>query len=269
MPAFTCETDLLIAYSGGGAELTANQIEWAAGKPIFLPMGTVVSLNTSNKGVRTYLAVAGGWDLPSVLNSRSTYTPASFGGLNGRALKMHDVLDSCNTLSPTSAAIFNQLKGTRIMCTRWGVPNHFIPQKQNTIRVVPGPEFSWFDAQSIITLLSEPFRIDLKSNRMGIYLQGAALTKMNSAELLSTAVCPGTIQVNGNGKMILLMADCQTTGGYPRIVQVATVDIPLCAQLKPGDYICFNEISRQEAENLYYEQERDLIKMAQAIQTKL
>jgi antagonist of KipI len=103
---------------------------------------------------------------------------------------------------------------------------------------------------------------------MGIYLKGPLLKRVQSAELLSTAVCPGTIQVNGDGEMILLMTDCQTTGGYPRIAQVAYVDLPICAQLKPGDEILFEEISPLAAEKLYFKQERDLAKLALAIQTK-
>lgn len=267
---FKCETDVLIAYTGGGSILTANHKELHSGKPIFLPAGTIVTLNNSEYGVRTYLAISGGWDVPLVLNSRSTYLPANFGGYNGQTLKMNDTLNSSNRTSKTSVAILKQLNGKHIKSTIWGVRTTNLPSKQkNSIRVILGHEFSWFDAQSIINLLSKPFAVDLKSNRMGINLNGPKLTKTNNNELLSTAVCAGTIQVNGKGEMILLMADCQTTGGYPRIAQVAMVDLPLCAQLKAGDYIYLNEISQQEAEQLYFQQERDLIKIAVAIQTKL
>jgi len=103
---------------------------------------------------------------------------------------------------------------------------------------------------------------------MGYRLEGKAIERIKKRELLSTAVTAGTIQVAGDGKMILLMADCQTTGGYPRIAQVAAVDLPLCGQLKPGDHIHFNEISMQEAEMLYLEQEKQLHKLTIAIANK-
>lgn len=103
---------------------------------------------------------------------------------------------------------------------------------------------------------------------MGYHLEGVPLSQLIKKQLLSTAVTPGTIQVTGNGSMVLLMADCQTTGGYPRIAQVAAVDIPVCAQLKPGDSISFKEISRHEAETLYIEREQQLHKLALAIKGK-
>jgi antagonist of KipI len=103
---------------------------------------------------------------------------------------------------------------------------------------------------------------------MGYHLQGPAIERLNKSELLSTAVTPGTIQVTGNGDMILLMADCQTTGGYPRIAQVAAVDLPLCGQLKPGDEVYFKEISYTEAEKLYIEQQIHLRQIVATIALK-
>ena len=153
--AFKCETDVLIAYAGGGSILNANHKELHSGKPIFLPAGTIVTLNNCEQGVRTYLAIAGGWDIPLVLNSRSTYLPASFGGYNGRALRMNDILNSNNNLTQTSSAIFNLLNGSTIKSTPWGVYANTVSSKQkNTIRIIPGHEFSWFAAQSIINLLN-------------------------------------------------------------------------------------------------------------------
>lgn len=103
---------------------------------------------------------------------------------------------------------------------------------------------------------------------MGYHLEGAPLERLKKDELLSTAVSPGTIQVTGNGSMVLLMADCQTTGGYPRIGQVAAVDMPLCGQLKTADQIYFKEISAREAEALYIEQEQQLHQLTAAIKNK-
>jgi len=103
---------------------------------------------------------------------------------------------------------------------------------------------------------------------MGYRLRGEKMTRIREDELLSTAVVPGIIQVAGDGEMILLMADAQTTGGYPRIAQVASVDMPLCAQLKPGDDISFCQISLKDAERLYLKQVADLNKAGTGVKQK-
>ena len=131
-----------------------------------------------------------------------------------------------------------------------------------------GREFTWFEASSVHEFLSKPFIVGNNSNRMGYHLLGAPLHRYQKDELLSTVVTPGTIQVTNDGSLILLMADCQTTGGYPRIAQVAAVDLPLCAQLKPGDSINFKEIGWKEAEKLYIQLEHDLNKLRLAISEK-
>lgn len=265
--SFKCDTDILLSYCGNGATLQSHNEKLPAARAIFLKAGTIVNLKNTTSGARTYLAVPGGWDLPLVLNSRSTYTPAGFGGYEGRALKVNDWLSGSKKLSKTNIQLLNDFKNSNKSYARWGIYEDLIRAKnQKVVRIILGGESNWFDETSIVDLLSKTYTIDLKSNRMGIYLKGSKLKRVQSTELLSTAVCPGTIQVNGDGEMILLMADCQTTGGYPRIAQVALVDLPICAQLKPGDEILFEEISPLAAEKLYLKQERDLAKLALAIE---
>jgi antagonist of KipI len=267
--AVQCETDVLIAYAGAGATLSVAGEQQPARRPIFLPAGTVGNLVNHDQGVRTYFAIGGGWDVPVVLGSRSTYIPGEFGGFHGRLLKKDDRLVASSNLSYTSTGIFNHLRGNAPKTALWGVPDNFLkPANLSTIRIFPGREIHWFEPNSIISLLENQFRVELRSNRMGSLLQGPPIKKIVAEELLSTAVCPGTLQVTGSGEMVLLMADCQTTGGYPRIAQVAAVDLPLCAQLKPNDQITFNLISHAEAEALYYTQEAELLRLAQAIHLK-
>jgi len=266
---FTADTDLLIAYAGGGAILSANDQKLPAGRPCFIPAGTLVKLINDEAGIRTYIAVAAGWDVPEVLGSRSTFLTAGFGGLQGRPLKAGDVLSGCKTLSVINNRILNRLKGDKIQYANWSIERRaFFEATDKIIRVIPGHELGWFTGSSIAGFLSTPYAIAQRSNRMGYHLEGEAIHRTKNNELLSTAVMPGTIQVTGNGSMILLMADCQTTGGYPRIAQVAAVDLPLCAQLKPGDIIYFNAISRHDAEMLYIEREHDLQQLTIAIQSK-
>ena len=268
--SFMAETDLLIAFAGAGAALKADGICLPMEHPVFVPSGMTLTLSNTTSGLRTYLAVAGGWDVPQVLGSRSTYLPAAFGGYKGRALKKGDLLNNTSEISSATATLLSQLRGDQLSWTNWSIPRTlFLANEPGLIRIVPGHEFAWFDAQSIISLLTDTFYLDLNSNRMGCQLKGPPIKRSVTQELISTAVGPGTIQVSGDGTMILLMADCQTTGGYPRIAQVAAADLPRCAQLRPGDPIRFIEISSSEAEILYLEQEKHLARLSSAVTLKI
>lgn len=267
---FKANTDILIAYSGDGAILKAGNQTIPADRPVFIPAKTVLNFVYNIAGSRTYLSVSGGWDVPLVLGSRSTFLTAAFGGFGGRKLQQGDALNSSGQLGLEAATILKQLKGKAINYPNWGIARRlFLSAERKTIRVAPAREFTWFDGRSIVDFLSTPYTLSAQSNRMGYHLKGLKLDRFIKNELFSTAVAPGTIQVTGNGSLILLMADCQTTGGYPRIAQVAAVDLPLCAQLKPGDKIYFKEISRHEAEMLYLEREQQLKKLSVAIKSKI
>jgi antagonist of KipI len=266
---FIAETDLLIAYAGDGAILKSNEQKLPPERPLFIPEGTTIKLTNNPSGTRTYLSVAGGWDAPEVLGSKSTFLTVGFGGFGGRALKKGDILKNEEKFTVITQKIIKSLKNTKVNYPAWSMPQkQFLPTEKMTIRVVPANEFCWFDGRSIAEFLSTPYTIGKQSNRMGYHLEGAIIERVKTDELLSTAVTPGTIQVAGNGSMILLMADCQTTGGYPRIAQVAAVDMQLCAQLKPGDTIYFNGINRREAEMLYLEREQQLQQLTTAVQCK-
>ena len=262
---FHAESDLLIAYSGTGAVLKIHSRNLPADRPLFVPKGTEVHLADTASGCYTYLAVAGGWNVPDVLGSRSTYLPAEFGGLQGRMLRKGDVIHAIPPSSAIAQSLFDQLAGKAVNYPNWGIAHRsFLPVDRKVIRVVPGQEFNWFEGQSVVNFLSAPFRITRQSNRMGYRLDGPVMRSHTKRELLSTAVAPGTIQVTGAGKLIVLMADSQTTGGYPRLAQIAAVDIPLCAQCRPGDELFFKEISRQEAEKLFLYQEEQAKKLSVA-----
>lgn len=263
---FRCEDDVLLAYSGDGAVLKAGACILPSDRPVYVPSGTEIYLIHTANGCRTYLAVAGGWDVAEVLGSKSTYITGAFGGHEGRALRPGDMLHAVNNHTTTTAAWYRYLHGKVIHYPRLAISRrHFMSMNRYSIRVVPAREFTWFEGKSVVDLLSEPFTVTAKSNRMGYLLQGPVLRRTVNRELLSTAVVPGTIQVAGDGTPLLLMADCQTTGGYPRIAQVAAVDMPLCAQLKPGDNVFFNEISHGEAEKLYIHRENQINRLAASL----
>ncbi len=267
--SFTTEQDVLVCLSGEGACLSADKVKLPSNRPLFIPSGTEVYLENISLGCRSYLAVAGGWDVPEVLGSRSTYLTARFGGLAGRCLKEKDIIKSTDKLSATSAAILDGLKRDIINYPKWSIARElFLPADRKKIRFVRGREFDWFAESSKYDFLSQDYILGHNSNRMGYQLQGKELKRAVEGELLSTAVTAGTIQVTNDGQPILLLADCQTTGGYPRIAQVAAVDLPLCAQLKTGDIINFEEISWKKSEKLYIQRQLDLHKLAVAIKQR-
>jgi len=267
--SFVTEDDVLLCLSGAGACLKTEAGILPSNCPLFVPAGTNLYLENAPPGCRSYLAIAGGWAAPEVLGSKSTYVTGRFGGLDGRCLKDNDILNSSGNLTATTMVIWDSLKGGAINHPKWSVGRAlFLPDARNTIRVMRGREFNWFDGPSTSSFFSQEYTLGHNSNRMGYQLKGKPIHRVFEGELLSTAVTPGTIQVTNNGDLVLLMADCQTTGGYPRIAQVAAVDLPLCAQLKPGDPINFKEISWKEAEKLYIERELDLRKLALAIKQR-
>lgn len=251
------EAAALFAYSGDGATLHTDATALPCDRPLWLPAGTRIRLVTQPSGSRTYLAVAGGWQVAKVLGSRSTYLPASFGGFLGRTLRAGDTLQAGTVQTPITAALLDRLGGATPAFPDWSLARPlFFPGERQTVRVVPAHEFTWFNGKSVVDFLTSPYTVSRQSDRMGYRLEGPRIRRIKPRELLSTAVVPGTIQVTGDGGLVLLMADCQTTGGYPRIAQVAAVDMPVCAQWKPGDRIRFQEISRSEAEKLYRSRER-------------
>jgi antagonist of KipI len=205
-----------------------------------------------------YLSVAGGWYVKKIMNSSSTYLQAGFGGYEGRILKQGDVLKANNKLSEISLQIISSMQTDKnFLAASWGIQSaDFFDYNTKTIRVIKGPERHWFNEESLENFYSSAFTISNAADRMGYRLRGKAMIKKEPKELLSTAVTKGTIQVTPDGNMILLMSDCQTTGGYPRIAQVADADLNICAQLKPADNIIFKEISFEDAEQLFLKQEK-------------
>jgi antagonist of KipI len=189
-----------------------------------------------------YLAVAGGFAIAPVLGSRSTFLRAEFGGLQGRALRDGDVLQA-----PEFA---------RRIIGHWHLDERILPAYSTapTVRVVSGAQAGAFQGE----LFSSEFKVSPQSDRMGVRLAGPALVRVGAGELVSATVVPGTIQVPPDGQPIVLMADAQTIGGYPQVAHVISVDLPLVAQLRPGDTVRFREVPLAEAHELAVSRERVL-----------
>jgi biotin-dependent carboxylase-like uncharacterized protein len=180
-------------------------------------------------GARAYLALAGGVATPEVLGSRGTCLAGGFGGFVGRPLRPGDLLETGAACDDPGA-----LAGRR-----WLAERRPAYHAEPVLRVVRGPHAGSFTAESLAALMSEPFRVSPTSNRMGYRLEGPLLRTIAPADLPSLGVLPGAIQVPPDGGAILLMADAQTTGGYPIAGVVIGADLPLAAQLLPGDRLRF------------------------------
>jgi antagonist of KipI len=201
------------------------------------------------RGGRAWLALSGGIDVPEILGSRATDLRARFGGWEGRALRDGDVLRlgaESELGSRIRAAIPNGVSD-------WSAPR-FV-RGGRFLRVIRGK--NWDDDMGA-KLLAQKFRVAMNSDRMGLRLEGGEMVSTNPAELVSEAVAPGTIQLPRSGVPVVLLGDCQTIGGYPKIAHVITVDLGYAAQLQPLDEVRFELIELEEARDLLRERERDV-----------
>ncbi|PPA83657.1 KipI antagonist [Brevibacillus laterosporus] len=268
------EHDSLIAITGADLSFTINGERLPMWRPIFIKSGTVVKGGGCRTGCRAYLAIAGGIEVEQVLGSRSTYARAGMGGYQGRSLQAGDYISVGEPANVTRAFLekwYNRLaKQTSLRSwtsVDWSVSADCLAtyRRNPQVRISRGTHFSLFTSESQQNLFQSSYKITPQSDRMGYRLQGAMLDLVEPIELLSEAVAFGTIQVPAEGYPIILLADRQTTGGYPRIGQVATVDLPILAQMKPGEEIMFTEIERDESEKLLMEREQFFIELQQGI----
>ena len=231
-PELAFEQDTLVAVCG--AEFKGS---FPHNRPVLAPAGSRFNVGRAVRGARAYLAVAGGFVVDPVLGSRSTYLPGAFGGFAGRALRHGDVLA---LRDPAAAARFSTLKKTREGTVKWSAPPLTLPDREPIlIHVLEGQHYASFDANAQRTFLDAVWRVAPESNRMGFRLAGPALVRARDDEILSGPTALGSVQVPANGVPIALMADHQTTGGYPRIAEIVSADVPRLAQLAPGGKVHF------------------------------
>ncbi len=258
-PALLFERDALIAITGGDLSAVFDGQSVPLWRPILVRQGCVLEFRSPRRGCRAYLSVAGGFDVPLVMNSHSTYLRAQLGGFNGRPLQAGDVVNfrsASESATQQLRKLSERLSERPFVATDWFAGLDLAEYADDpTIRVMSGGQYDWFNKESREALVSEPFRITKQSDRMGYRLTGPTLQIIQPRELISEAVTMGTVQVPPEGQPIILMADRPTTGGYAKIAQVATVDLPVLAQLKPGAQIRFLSISVEEAQELYRSRE--------------
>ncbi|KAA5607574.1 biotin-dependent carboxyltransferase family protein [Roseospira marina] len=206
--------------------------------------GQRLELGAPQDGVWGYLAIAGGLDTPPVLGARATHLRTGLGGLDGRVLRSGDTV-------PLGAATVEE-----------GAPHLRLRRPwrpvESAIRVLAGPQADHFDEAAWDRLLSEPYRISPARDRMAQMLEGPVLTAHRGHDIVSDGTPMGSVQVPGSGQPMVLMAERQTTGGYPKMAVVASVDLPRLAQMPTGQVVRFTRVDRDTAEDLLIAERRAL-----------
>jgi len=249
--------DRIVAWCGGGFDVRLGSTSVAAGHAALVRAGQELMFNQPKVGCRCWLGISGEIDVPIVLGSRSTDLRTNFGGFDGRALRDGDEI-ALGRNSKHAQSLVDLLREQRI--SPWSPPHDWSSpaQREPILRVMRGSDWNRFNDVTIQRFTNEVFIVSPDSDRMGVRLEGIELKRNHDIDLISEAVVPGTIQVPPGGKPIVLLGDCQTIGGYPKIAHVISVDLPIAAQLRVGDRVRFHEVSLTEAHQLLAERERDL-----------
>ncbi len=247
-PQIVFEANAVFAIGGGDFEpqLDGEPVEnW---RRYSARKNSVLKFAGKGLGNRSYLAVRSGFKIVEWLASSSTNIAANIGGFNGRKLEMGDRIAFKAKVKRQKA---------KVNC---GISNSLIPMYSRfpTVRIMAGAEFDRLGEKNRDLLLDQEFVISNSSNRMGFRLSGNPISLSKPLEMISAAANFGTVQLLPDGQLIVLMADGQTAGGYPRIAHVISHDLPLLAQLGANDKVVFHLIDNEEAENLALKFEREL-----------
>ncbi|MCD8073618.1 MAG: biotin-dependent carboxyltransferase family protein [Lachnospiraceae bacterium] len=234
---YQIEEDAILALTGADMAPLLDGAACPMNRPFPVRRGQILMVGTALSGCRSYLAVSGGIDVPTVLGSRSTNLKCAIGGFEGRALKVGDLLPV-----GVSSIIYRE------------VADRFAPERifpeMLTVRAIGGPQEDLFTEQGRKTFYTGTYTVSQESDRMGCRLRGAAIESRHGTDIVSDAIVFGSIQVTPAGQPIILLADRQTTGGYAKIATVCTADLPALAQARPGYTIHFQKITVEEAQKL-------------------
>jgi antagonist of KipI len=260
--AFHFEEDTLIALCGADFSATINQQDIHINSPILVPKNSGLKFTSCIKGARCYMALHGGFNIGQWLSSISTNLKAKAGGMDGRFLAKGDGIafkGKTNLRQSINAA----------KALPWQADAGCFYSTGNTIRAIVGNESCLLKEESQDVLEESTFSITQQSDRMGYRLNGIPLQLMDQQEMVSSAVTKGTVQLLPDGHLIVLMADHQTTGGYPKVAHIIAADIPKLAQMKTGETFQFHFITIDDAEKLFIEQQRHLQQLQIACNLKL
>jgi antagonist of KipI len=229
--------DGAVAVTGAEMPLTVNDREAPRWSSVRVRAGDQVRLGPATSGVRGYLAVGGGLQVPPALGSRSTYLRGRLGGYNGRALRKGDELRWTPAAPPR---VPRRVKMDSI-------PRY---SDETEVRVILGPQADRFTKEGLRTFLEETYEMLPQSDRMGARLRGPSIAHTGGHDIISDGVPLGGIQVVGDGQPIVLLADRQSTGGYTKIATVCSIDVGRVAQVRPGQRVRCREVTVETAHEL-------------------
>ncbi len=243
-PRLRAEAPCGLAVTGADAPVTLNDAPAPAWTTLALAAGDVVRIGAARAGVRGYVAVAGGLDVPPALGSRATYLRGRMGGVHGRALARDDRLP----LGPAPAA--RRRAVPEAARPRWG--------GDTVLRVVLGPQADRFTREGVATFLASAYEVLPQSDRMGVRLSGPRIAHGRGHDIISDGIALGAVQVPGDGLPIVLLVDRQSTGGYTKIATVCSFDIARVGQAKPGQRLRFTAVDVATAHRLLRESDAAL-----------
>lgn len=250
-PRLRAENRIAAVLCGAPFEMSSERQSLQPGKTFTLQAGEVLDLGTASAGLRAYLCIQGGLQVPLVLGSRSSLQPLRAG-------------DRLPCLPGSIPARFTQLPATWEPDAVDLEPSGTV-RRRFRLRFLDGPQADWFHQEDF---LSQVFVVTPASNRMGLRLQGRPLERPRW-EMVSEPVCPGTVQVTSDGQYIVLGVDGQTIGGYPQIAQVIQADLDRLGQVRPGELLVFAPVQLEEAETLFRERQRGIHQLALRLRASL
>ncbi len=260
-PTLRALCELVVAIVGADMQPLVDGKSVECGTVIGIRSGQILELQRARRGLRAYLAIAGGIEVPVMLGSRSTCLPAGFGGVQGqgRALRVGDRLSSGLVGRQPMA-----LSGRRL-------PSWWAESIGDvlSLRVILGPQIDKFTPEGIQTFLSGSYRVTPQMDRMGVRLQGPLIVHRAGADIISDSTPLGAVQVPSDGQPMILLADRQTTGGYAKIAVVAQEDIFRLGQATPGQVVRFRQISPIEARTALRAHEERFVELIQALRNRL
>ncbi|ROR20833.1 biotin-dependent carboxylase-like uncharacterized protein [Comamonas sp. BIGb0124] len=269
-PTVQFTQDTLIALTGARMKVTVDGNTVPFGRAVLVRRGLEMTFGERLHGARCYLAVRGGFATEPVMGSRSTYVRGGFGGVQGRALLRGDRVAIAGLPREWPALrLEHRLTQSGLPLVSGPAVDIALPAPAadvppGTLRFIPGPQWRAFTAEAQKRIAGQPYTVTPQSDRMGYRLAGPALALRKPLEMISEAVSFGTIQVPPDGQPIVLMADRQSAGGYPKIGYVATCDLPLLAQAIPGETVRFQAIAQEDAETLLQRMDEHLQRVREA-----
>ena len=244
-PTIEFTADNIIAVTGGDLSAALDGAPLTTYKAILVRAGQTLSFAAPKSGARAYVAFAGGLDVPVVMGSKSTNLKSKIGGFNGRKLEAGDEIPFAAPKTSLPNLIMRKLP----------VPD--FSAKSHEIRVVLGPQDDCFPQSSIDTFFNNEYTISNEYDRMGCRMQGPVIKHKVGGDIITDGISFGAVQVPSHGNPIVMMADHQTTGGYTKIGNVISVDLPILAQCMPGHKIHFKWISIEAAQYWYCREKKE------------